>query len=420
MERTAKALLSSNIGGEYPLVTPRTNVAEDKKTVPGPVPGKDLTSKIATAYRSMPPEQRDKPPAEAADIQNPELDKAFDKMVDMYKVRRPERENAIVAFPAPATLRVPKPEPKPVGDYECPECGHQNPGSNQFCGMCGAAREDTAVAIPDSAEDEISAATSLSEGGVKHHHHHYHHHHYRNNPYLLLAVVLLLAVIAWQQWREYVQTAAKLPATPVQVKPQVPAPSQPVQTSPADKPAVQPAPSSKPTVQPPAPAPNSQAGPKKSAGQPPPTQPAATPLRQGEPPGQASAPDSPPVPTPAQIQVLTAQAVPTLPSFSAKPTMAASSQQRVTLSQGVSTGRLLRKVPPVYPLNARRLGIEGQVVLQAVIAKDGTVQDVKVVSGSPLLTDAALQAVRQWRYQPYVLNGQPVEAETQVQINFKK
>jgi protein TonB len=69
---------------------------------------------------------------------------------------------------------------------------------------------------------------------------------------------------------------------------------------------------------------------------------------------------------------------------------------------------------------AKRAGVQGDVVLRAVIAKDGTVQDVRIVSGNPMLADAAVQAVRQWRYQPSSLDGQPVEAETLVQVKFKR
>jgi protein TonB len=62
--------------------------------------------------------------------------------------------------------------------------------------------------------------------------------------------------------------------------------------------------------------------------------------------------------------------------------------------------------------------VQGTVVLQAVIAKDGTVQDLRVVSGHPLLVQAALEAVQLWRYKPYLLNDQPVEVDTQINVNF--
>jgi len=91
---------------------------------------------------------------------------------------------------------------------------------------------------------------------------------------------------------------------------------------------------------------------------------------------------------------------------------------RVRVSQGVSVGRLINKVEPVYPPLARNARVQGQVVLTAIISKDGIIQDLRVLSGHPLLVQAALDAVRQWRYKPYLLNGEPVEVETTVTVNF--
>ena len=92
--------------------------------------------------------------------------------------------------------------------------------------------------------------------------------------------------------------------------------------------------------------------------------------------------------------------------------------QRVRLSQGVTEGNLLNKVTPLYPDIAKRARIQGVVVLQAVISKQGTIENLRVVSGHPMLTQSALDAVRQWRYRPYLLNGEPVEVETQITVNF--
>jgi periplasmic protein TonB len=95
------------------------------------------------------------------------------------------------------------------------------------------------------------------------------------------------------------------------------------------------------------------------------------------------------------------------------------SPTRVAVSQGVSQGLLIRQVKPVYPSIARESHISGTVQLRAIIARDGTVRSLNVVGGHPLLTKAAIDAVRQWRYKPYLLNGQPVEVETQISIEFK-
>ncbi|MBV8771920.1 MAG: TonB family protein [Deltaproteobacteria bacterium] len=91
----------------------------------------------------------------------------------------------------------------------------------------------------------------------------------------------------------------------------------------------------------------------------------------------------------------------------------------VVVSQGVSQGLLLKKVPPVYPPMAVRLRKEGAVQLLATINKQGLISNVKVISGDSILAKSATDAVLQWKYRPYLLNGQPVEMETQITINFQ-
>jgi periplasmic protein TonB len=92
--------------------------------------------------------------------------------------------------------------------------------------------------------------------------------------------------------------------------------------------------------------------------------------------------------------------------------------QRVRVSQGVTEGLLVHKVQPAYPPLARQARIQGSVVIAALIGKDGSIQNLKVTSGHPMLTQAALDAVRQWKYKPYYLNGEPVEVDTQITVNF--
>jgi protein TonB len=75
-------------------------------------------------------------------------------------------------------------------------------------------------------------------------------------------------------------------------------------------------------------------------------------------------------------------------------------------------------VKPKYPKGARREGIEGAVILHAVIANDGSVEDLQAIDGPPLLVPAALEAVRQWRYNPYFFKGYSVEVDTTITINF--
>jgi protein TonB len=90
----------------------------------------------------------------------------------------------------------------------------------------------------------------------------------------------------------------------------------------------------------------------------------------------------------------------------------------VMASQGVSGGSLEQKVQPIYPAQARSKGLQGPVVLQIVIDEVGQVRNLRTVSGDAVLARAAIDAVRQWRYQPYRLNGQPVKMPTQITVNF--
>src|SRR6202041_3332474 len=91
--------------------------------------------------------------------------------------------------------------------------------------------------------------------------------------------------------------------------------------------------------------------------------------------------------------------------------------QRVRVSQGVVSGLKVRDVKPNYPPLARQARIQGTVVLHAVISKDGSIEGLTLVSGHPMLAPAAIDAVKQWKYKPYLLNGEPVEVDTEVQVN---
>ncbi len=81
-------------------------------------------------------------------------------------------------------------------------------------------------------------------------------------------------------------------------------------------------------------------------------------------------------------------------------------------------GNLVHRVQPDYPPLARQVRVQGLVVLRATISREGAIEDLQVLSGHPMLVKAAVEAVRQWRYRPYVLNGEPVEVETEVKVNF--
>ena len=92
--------------------------------------------------------------------------------------------------------------------------------------------------------------------------------------------------------------------------------------------------------------------------------------------------------------------------------------QRVRISQGVTRGLLVHRVEPSYPPLARAARVQGDVVLTAVISVNGDIENLQLVSGHPMLVPAAISAVKQWRYKPYLLNGQPVEVETTITVIF--
>jgi protein TonB len=92
--------------------------------------------------------------------------------------------------------------------------------------------------------------------------------------------------------------------------------------------------------------------------------------------------------------------------------------KRITIGGNVQQAKLVRQPKPVYPPLAKQARISGVVHLAAVISANGTIQDLKVISGHPLLIPAALDAVKQWVYQPTLLNGEPVEVQTQIDVNF--
>jgi TonB family protein len=116
-----------------------------------------------------------------------------------------------------------------------------------------------------------------------------------------------------------------------------------------------------------------------------------------------------PQPRPAAVRTVSINRAPSL----------LSQVEPVSLSEDLSQELLLDKVQPSYPEQALKAGLQGAVVLQAWIAKDGSIRDLKLVGGSLLLGQAAVKAVRQWRYKPYLRNGVAVEAETYVTVNFR-
>jgi TonB family protein len=100
------------------------------------------------------------------------------------------------------------------------------------------------------------------------------------------------------------------------------------------------------------------------------------------------------------------------------PTDATRVSRRIRISSGILASNLLSKTRPIYPDNAQQSRVQGTVVLQATISTSGAVEDLKAISGPPILQQSAMDAVKAWRYKPYVLNGEPVEVESQINVIF--
>jgi protein TonB len=102
----------------------------------------------------------------------------------------------------------------------------------------------------------------------------------------------------------------------------------------------------------------------------------------------------------------------------APPQVRVSPAKKLAISSGVMAGNRLSGADPQYPAIARAARVQGTVVLAATISRSGTIENLRVISGPPMLAPAATEAVRTWRYRPYLLNGEPVEVETTVNVIF--
>ncbi|HWG21878.1 MAG TPA: TonB family protein [Terracidiphilus sp.] len=133
---------------------------------------------------------------------------------------------------------------------------------------------------------------------------------------------------------------------------------------------------------------------------------------------QRDANDKPLVPVYLKKVMIVPENAPPPPQPGSGGSVAVEIPKRVLISAGVAAGMIQSKTPPSYPDEAKVKGISGTVVLDTIIGTDGTVQDLKVVSGRKELQQAALDAVKSWRYRPYLLNNTPVEVRTTVNVIF--
>jgi len=150
-----------------------------------------------------------------------------------------------------------------------------------------------------------------------------------------------------------------------------------------------------------------------------PAQPAAPPAPESPaaPPAPASS-AAPEAPAPPPEPTLSAPpASPSIPSAEPDPAPQADSPLRV--ASGIMAGNILTKAQPVYPPDAKAAHIQGAVVLHAIIGIDGTVENLVVISGPKELQSSAIDAVKQWTFQPYLLNGNPTEVDTTIEVNYQ-
>jgi protein TonB len=123
-------------------------------------------------------------------------------------------------------------------------------------------------------------------------------------------------------------------------------------------------------------------------------------------------------PAASSLRQLPPPLLPAVIGAPAKTEEAAPAVSRITIGGNVLAAQIIHRPAPVYPPIARQMRVEGVVQLRGVISREGRIIDLRVVSGHPLLAAAALAAVREWRYQPTFLNGQPVEVEAPIEVRF--
>jgi len=133
---------------------------------------------------------------------------------------------------------------------------------------------------------------------------------------------------------------------------------------------------------------------------------------------QAAAPDAPPAPLEPVLNAPPPPPPPPIEPTVPPPAVLAVPGGPVRVSSGTVAGMTLSKTNPVYPAEAKAAHVQGAVILHAIISKTGTVENLHVISGNAMLVNSAIDAVQEWTYKPYLLNGQPVEVETSITVNY--
>jgi protein TonB len=316
------------------------------------------------------------------------------------------------AASAPAPAREPKPrvatERKPSTVISEPE----KPVEKAAARRSSSSVAETSVLAPTlTFGGTVGRDTKASGGGNK-------------KALLAVAVVVLMAAGGYAAWTQWGQANAPVPA-PVHVAPHpVTTPAAVPQTAPNPAPVATSSGTSSGTSSTLSSTPDAGATPASAApaSKTPAAVAAAPPIviKNGasQPAAQSAATTD--APAPSMTDVVRAGGGAALPSLMGSQSKAPTPALQVThVSQGISRGLLVKQIPPAYPATALQRGTEGVVELLATISKDGNISAVKTLSGDAQLSHAAVEAVKQWKYKPYLLNGEPVEIQTQITVKFK-
>jgi len=292
----------------------------------------------------------------------------------------------------------------------CPKCRSSNPAGTRFCGMCG---EGLTVESPkisgNGAKPVLPEPPQLAQIGAK------------SGASLAFKTSMLVTLILLLSGVVYYEQLWRLPAVAAVVSDLRGAWTSPAS---ATKPVAETAPAPSPTKAPetarretPVVVKTPVTVVKASKAAPPTTVtrnlPEPAPLASGSLPQEIPLPALPPPIPPAPV----AQSPPVEKAFA--PAAPAAPEPKPARISQVSPGVLAFKVNPQYPPAARSARVQGSVVMHALIDTDGTIQQLRVISGNPLLVNAAMEAVKKWRYKPFVLDGRPVEVETNITVNFR-
>jgi len=388
-------------------------------------PDNSLVSKLARAYSNLPVEQREASalPGSGDSIANPEAEDRFQKLLKQLEVletyqgsrdHKPDPKVVALLEKKIERLRAQGGElaedgatsesaPATAGGVRCRKCGHSNSASTRFCGMCGAellksgsiSRDASASTVATAAPRLGPEAPILSaEQGAKGRSH------WGLRIGLLVLSLAGFALLAHWWWPSGPQGLLRITGR-AQTTNTASVPSAAATTAPAP---------AKPPAKPPAAAEVPQPVPAT----PKPRTAAQNPARKPAPPTTIKRPLPGPVPLTSALPQTEAA-----PSTQPQPEAAPPAPQRTRLTPEVAQGELIYKLDPEYPQVARLARVQGAVVLHAIIGKDGTVQQLQVVRGNPLLAGPALNAVKSWRYRPYIVEGELVEVETTITVNFK-